>query len=252
MLSNIEKHKEVYYITKRNQSFSSTYIDTRKKEERVYSDQIVKFLPKILSNHRYYNEWKLRQKSTKRIVEYLKIKSKPLKILDLGCGNGWFSNQLSLIPNSTIFAVDVNEVELEQAARVFAKTNLSFLYADIFSSETDVLSDFDIITVNSCIQYFENLDIILSRLKSKLNKGGELHIIDSPFYTLEQLKNAKERTKAYYLKLGVPEMANYYFHHSIDDLGNYNILYNPKKSLLNKILRKKDSPFMWIQLSKSN
>ncbi len=248
MLSNIKKNKGIYYITEKQNQFSSIYIDVRKKEERVYNDDIIKQLPKVTKTHRYFIEWKLRQKSTKRIIEYLISKNKPLKVLDLGCGNGWFSNQLSLIHNSEVFAVDVNDIELKQATRVFKKPNLKFIYADIFSSETDILQGFDIITVNSCIQYFDNLEGIINLLKSKLNQDGELHILDSPFYKLSEIATAKERTKTYYQKLGVPEMINHYFHHEIESVNDFEILYRPEKSIINTFLKKKDSPFMWLKL----
>ena len=249
MLSNIKKHKGVYYITQKQDNFSSIYINVRKKEERIYIDEIVKRLPKVAKTHRYFKEWKLREKSTKRIVNYLTQKEKPLKILDLGCGNGWFSNQLLSIPNSEIFAIDVNEIELEQAARVFKKPNLTFIYTDIFFSEVSILEGFDIITINSCIQYFKNIEEILNQLKSKLKPGGELHILDSPFYQSSEIQNAKERTVAYYKNLGVPEMAENYFHHKIENLKGFDILYQPKKSIVNRIIGKKDSPFMWLKLT---
>lgn len=252
MLSNVEKHKDVYYVTKKQEEFSSTYIDVREKEERVYTDKVVKELPVIAKAHHYYKEWKLRQKSTKRIIEYLIAKNESLKILDLGCGNGWFSNQLSQIPSSEIFAVDVNALELEQAARVFKKSNLKFIYADIFSSKMDILQDFDIITVNSCFQYFENSKKTLNRLKEKLKPDGELHIVDSPFYKASEIKEAKERTRIYYENIGVPEMTNNYFHHKVECLRGFEILYQPKKNITKRILGKKDSPFMWLKWIKNS
>ncbi|MCL6294424.1 class I SAM-dependent methyltransferase [Jejuia spongiicola] len=252
MLSNIKKNKGVYYITKKQNVFSTTYIDVRKKEERVYTDEVVKLLPKITKTNRYFLEWKLRQKSTKRIIDYLISKNKPLKILDIGCGNGWFSNQLSLIKNTTIYALDINDIELEQAARVFQKSNLKFIYADIFASETDILQDFDIITVNSCIQYFENSEKTLNLLKRKLKLNGELHILDSPFYKSSEVQKAKERTEVYYKNLGVPKMINNYFHHRVESLIGFEVLYSPKKIITNKLLRKKDSPFMWLVFAKKN
>jgi len=247
---NTKSANGVYYLTEEKDSFSSCYIKVRDIEKRVYSDEIVAQLPFVNKNHHYYKEWKLRQKSTKRIVNYLSKKKMPLKILDLGCGNGWFSNQLSKIPNSEIYAVDINHIELEQAARVFQVSNLKFIYADIFSTEAEVLNNFDIVTVNSCFQYFNNAENITTTLKNKLKLGGELHILDSPFYASNEVSNAKKRTKNYYQKLGVPEMADHYFHHEIEALDNFEIMYQPKTSIINKLLKGKDSPFMWLKLLK--
>jgi ubiquinone/menaquinone biosynthesis C-methylase UbiE len=170
--------------------------------------------------------------------------------LDLGCGNGWFSNQIACISQTQIIAVDVNDDELKQAARVFQKPNLKFVYADIFSQESDDLQTFDIITVNSCIQYFDNLENILRQLKSKLSSAGELHIIDSPFYQQSDIASAKERTLAYYQSLGFPEMAEHYFHHTLTNVGAYEIMYKPNRSALNKLFRRIDTPFMWLKFDK--
>ncbi|KAA1244133.1 trans-aconitate 2-methyltransferase [Aquimarina sp. RZ0] len=248
--NSIKPDNGVYHLTEKKDVFSSLYITVRELEKRVYSDDIVMQLPLVSQHHHYYKEWQLRQKSTKRIVDYLTKKNIPLKILDLGCGNGWFSYQLSLIPNSEVYAVDVNDVELTQASRVFKQNNLQFIYADIFAQEVKVLTDFDIVTVNSCIQYFENLPTIVNRLQNLLKKGGELHIWDSPFYESVQISNAQKRTKTYYQNLGVPEMVNHYFHHSIEELKNFEVLYKYKRNLLNKILNEKDSPFCWFRYVK--
>ncbi|MBQ4821770.1 methyltransferase domain-containing protein [Aquimarina sp. MMG016] len=248
--TNIKKENGVYYLTQKRNDFSNLYIQVRDLEKRVYADQIVKQLPSVSKNHHYYDEWKLRQKSTQRIITYLKNLNRPIKILDLGCGNGWFSYQLSLIPDSEVLGVDVNDIELEQAVRVFDKPNLHFIYADIFSEGVEILEDFDIVTVNSCIQYFEDLEHILSRLKSLLKEQGELHLLDSPFYKLNEIEPARKRTITYYQKLGVPEMVNHYFHHSFNKISEFEILYKHKKSILNKILGKKDSPFMWYRFIK--
>jgi len=250
MLASIEKTKGVFYITEKHENYADSYLNVREKEERIYEDDIVALLPNVSKTHRYYQEWKLRQQSTNRILDYLKQKKKSLKILDLGCGNGWFSHHLSKVSNTEVFAVDLNAPELEQAARVFQKDNLHFLYADIFSEEAEKLNEFDIITVNSCIQYFRDLKTIVEVLKKKLVLEGELHIIDSPFYTASEIHSAKERTKTYYSNIGVPEMASHYFHHSLTSINNYELLYEPKRSILSKITRKKENPFCWVKIKK--
>ena len=170
----------------------------------------------------------------------------------MGCGNGWFSHHLSLIPNTEVHAVDLNISELQQAARIFKKEGLHFIYADIFSKEADILHSFDVITVNSCIQYFSDIQAVIEVLTSKLTDSGELHILDSPFYKETEKAGAKERTSRYYKKVGVPEMAAHYFHHSLTDLERYDVLYQPKQTVLNRMLRKRINPFSWIRITKEN
>lgn len=120
--------------------------------------------------------------------------------MDIGCGNGWFSNILSKIENSKVGGLDINPIELEQADRVFKKENLQFYYGDIFQIK-EFEKQFDAITLNACVQYFPNFKLLLDKLKSFSTPGGEIHIIDSPFYKNEEISNAKERTYKYFQAL---------------------------------------------------
>jgi len=138
---------------------------------------------------------------------------------------------------------------LEQAARVCQKENLQFIHGDIFQIGSKFYDQFDIITLNSSIQYFKNFGHVLKQLKLFLKPCGELHIIDSPFYNEHDILKAKKQTKIYYKRLGFPEMADYYYHHNISDVRDFEILYNPKQSVLKKFTREKDSPFYWLKKS---
>jgi hypothetical protein len=94
---------------------------------------------------------------------------------------------------------------------------------------------------------------MINRLFFSLKDKGEVHIIDSPVYNRNELTGAKERTARYYISIGFPKMTKYYFHHTFDELEefNYKILYNPKTPSveLKKLIGKKDSPFPWIKVT---
>ena len=85
-----------------------------------------------------------------------------------------------------------------------------------------------------------------------LRDNGEIHIIDSPFYSDSEVDNARKRTVEYYRAMGFSEMANNYFHRSWDELSEYNfeILYQPSSltSKFRKLFFIKDSPFPWIKI----
>ena len=83
-----------------------------------------------------------------------------------------------------------------------------------------------------------------------LKPGGEIHILDSHFYSLDDISEAKHRSVLYYESAGFPEMAAYYFHHNINELKNFKhqFLYRGD-SIINKLLGKND-PFSWIRISK--
>lgn len=240
------REKGICYLTEKTTSFSKMYCEVRLKENRILTDIEVKKLPYILSSNLNANEWELRQKTSERFIKFLNTKPNNLHILDIGCGNGWFSN-LMAINNNKVRGLDINSLELEQAARVFNKKNLDFWYGDLFKCHVHFKNKFDIITLNASVQYFPNLNQLISQLKLFLKSTGEIHILDSPFYTKKELLKAVERTEKYYKTLGLPEMAEYYFHHTMEVVQGFEIIYAPKKSIITTIFVKKDSPFIWLR-----
>ena len=238
----------IIYLSEKKDSFSNDYVAVRKKEGRILTDSEVKKLPETDSSNKNHQEWLLRKKSCQRILQYLKKRKENYSVLDIGCGNGWFANQMVLHEIAEVDGLDINSEELEQASRVFKKDNLKFIYADIFEASKSFIKKYDIITLNASIQYFENIEILLSTLKSFLRPNGEIHILDSPFYPPNELEAAKKRTEQYYKNVGAPSMSNYYFHHSNSTLERAIVLYSPKKGIFKKISFKKDVPFYWIKI----
>ncbi|MFT5251174.1 MAG: ubiquinone/menaquinone biosynthesis C-methylase UbiE [Flavobacteriales bacterium] len=233
--------QNVYYITPEDPNFSKYYIAVREKENRVLSDAQVRKLPYL-----DLYEWPFRVKSTERFISYVAEVNDPMKILTIGCGNGWFSNKIAEVSEKNqVVGLDVNREELEQAARVFKKKNVTFVYADIFKVSELFEAQFDMITLNGAIQYFEDFKGLMTLLNTFLKPKGEIHIIDSPFYKTSEITSAKARTKTYYTELGIPEMAAHYLHHDINLVKDFDVLYTHKRNILHKILGKKDSPFSW-------
>lgn len=231
--------------------FEKSYLSARLKEGRVFEDSQVSQLPWLPKSHRLHAEWLLRADTLKRFQKYIQKKTGVTSLLDLGCGNGWFINRLSEVrPQTNFYGLEVNTRELEQAARLFVSGNICFAYGDLFQ---DILEPcfFDIIVLNSTAQYFPDLHRLLARLFELLKPGGEIHILDSPFYNNEAERSAaRERSKDYFTKLGIAGMASQYHHHNLGWLNNqnYKVFYDPG-SLKIKMLRiagAKRSPFRWI------
>ena len=202
-------------------------------------------LPEIRKNHPHYGEWLVRKKSCQRLIHYLAAKKSRLHILEIGCGNGWLSAQLADMPRSEVIGSDINWLELQQAARVFSKKpKLKFIYGDIRSGMLQDLK-FDVIVLAASMQYFPALHEIMDCALPQLYPGGEIHILDSPFYEPSRIGAAGKRTLAYYKALGFPEMAAHYHHHCFDELKpfHYKILSNPL-SFRNRFFGK--NPFPWV------
>jgi SAM-dependent methyltransferase len=229
-----------------NREFEQLYVDLRRSESRIYSDEEVAWLPDINEDHPYKTEWDIRKSSCEKLVRYLETKSQPLKILEVGCGNGWLSYQLSQIDSSYVIGLDVNLCELQQAERVFmAISNLAFVYGDIDSACLGN-QKFDVVVFAAAIQYFNSLGEIVAKIFERLNKKGEIHIIDSHFYSVEEQDAARRRSREYFIARGFGRMEDFYFHHSLEELKvfRYYMLHNPN-SVVNRVFGTKN-PFPWI------
>lgn len=243
----------VIRISEVDKTFETLYLQVRKKEKRLYSDDEVKLLPYASKRNLHKNEWALRTKSFLRFKKYLSQKKSKLNILDLGCGNGWFTGQLAKEFHHNYFCVDVNLSELEQAARVFDNDNITFIYADI--AETALPTNtFNMIILNSTLQYFPNVSSLMKELFFISKSYVEIHIIETPFYSENEIMKARNRAQKHYLSIGHPAMASRYFHHSIDELKylRYSYLYNPDslKNKFSNFIFEKDSPFPWIVVTR--
>ena len=254
-LHSAKKENGIFLLTQPAGDFEEQYIRLRKKEGWLYSDEEVRQIPDLPnSSAEQAKIWKLRKKSAADFLNYCNEKKRPLKFLEIGCGNGWFSHKIA--ENNSGFSVvgtDINFHELKQAARVFQKNNLHFLLADIFNSPFPE-NEFDIIVFNGSIQYFPELKMIIEKAKTLLNTNGEIHILDSPFYLNEsEALAAKERTAGYYQKMDAPEMADSYSHHllkTLEDCGA-DFLYKPeKRTISERIFGNNKHPFVWAKISK--
>ncbi len=238
---------------------TAAYLTVREREGRVLTDDQVlalpRFVPASVQQQPLQREWRMREHSFSRFRKYLhrRYATKPLEILDLGCGNGWMALHLAQRPATNIWAVDVNLPELEQSARLAAAsglTNLRFVFAD-FLKNTIPEKKFDLVVLAASVQYFPDLSELHAALKRVLKPGGAVHILDSPFYqSQEQRQAAGAATRAYYAGIGVPEMADWYHHHlwqDVEKLGGK----NRNAGIIARVLQhaRRLPPFPWVILT---
>lgn len=236
----------VLYLTEPKKSFEDIYARIREKEERWLTDDIVKMLPKVPIEHPHYNEWKKRIFSLERIIKILE-NSDSIKILEVGCGNGWFANTLVEL-EFEVDAVDVGKQELEQAARCFQHESLKFICCDDLSLLEN--SAYDIIIFNASLHYFDTTKKFWKILYDKLRANGKIFIMDSKIYSENEVSSAQLRTENYFNQLNEPEAAKYYRHLTWNKLPKHQILYSPRK--IGRLLNKHQSPFPMIQINKDS
>jgi ubiquinone/menaquinone biosynthesis C-methylase UbiE len=201
--------------------FEKNYHALRAVEKRIYTSHQIARLPEIESDHVHHDEWVFRKRSSEQLMFFLEKKKKKLKILDVGCGNGWLSAKLAQIQNAEVIGIDINTVELNQAKIVFANhKNLHFILEDLNSYQS-LDGKFDIIIFAASLQYFSSLPRTLQKALSILNPFGEVHIIDTPLYKKDQISGAAKRTKEYYSATGFQKMIDFYFHHGIAELNQF-------------------------------
>lgn len=231
-----------------SKDFEEQYVGVRKKEGRIFSLEEIRQLPVVSKTNPHFKEWQYRAYSFGQFKHYFQQKQ-PKRVLDLACGNGWMMYQLNQSITQFV-GVEINALELQQAQTLLTDhSNIQLILGDVFALSFD--QTFDLIYISAAIQYFANLADILQKLLSLLTPHGEIHIFDSPFYANPSAaKQAAKRSQTYYTQIGHPEMADYYHHHTITDLADYNyqILHQPKQ-WQHRIRRKlgfASNPFPWL------
>lgn len=234
----------VHILSPISLQFEELYLRVLRKENRIYSDAEIKELPNTFFYNLHRQEWELRAKSIARLLKYLSKNQSPSRILDLGCGNGWLSDRLARMEQFEVWAMDINLFELQQASRVFSRSNLHFCYGDLFE-EIFPTDHFDCIILSQSIEYFPDLAQLLNRCRYFMKSGGEIHIIESPLYQEKELEQARTNSHRHFENIGVPEMSAVYFHHPKAALApfDYQFLYRSRK-----LFGPKDSPYPWIKI----
>jgi len=225
------------------------YLRVREKEGRLYPDDLVRHLPAVPPDHPLFTEWQARAASCNRLTTYLARFRNHITLLELGCGNGWLANRIAKTTNASVVGMDLNARELRQARRLFShRRDLSWIITDIAFAPFEERV-FDVVVIASAIQYFADLPALFKLLIPCLREQGEIHILDSPLYSAQELPAARERSRQYYAGLGFPEMAAHYHHHSADTVAAHNAawLYVPG-GWQPQAAKTNDSPFPWVRL----
>lgn len=108
------------------------------------------------------------------IFEYLDIKSGD-KVLDCGCGDGFYTMILSELYNCEITAMDYNQKLIDSAKKTVRNLEkVKFVIGDITKGLPFEDESFDKIIFTEVLEHLDNENQALTELKRVLKKGGKL------------------------------------------------------------------------------
>ena len=105
------------------------------------------------------------------ILKSFKKKLKSIEILDIGCGGGILCEPLSRL-GASVTGIDENKKAIEVARAHAKKKNRKIKYFCGKISDLPVSKKFDIVTCMEVVEHVDNLESIISEVKSKLKPNG--------------------------------------------------------------------------------
>lgn len=97
------------------------------------------------------------------------------KILDIGCGTGWFAAAVASQYGAEVLAIDASEYAVNEARRRYGSTsNLDFQVCDALLIEYE--EAFDKVSCLDVLEHFsyEDAQILLKKIHTALREGGSL------------------------------------------------------------------------------
>ena len=181
--------------------FALEYARSRADEGRGYSSEVLLQLPYLKSGP-HARQWAVRARTfdafMAKILRPAAAQSRqPLKVLDLGAGNGWLSYRVALEGHCAI-ALDIrgDDVDGLGAAGPFLEraASMQCIVAPFDAIPLDSRSA-DITLFNASLHYATDLPRLLGEAQRVTRPGGQIAILDSPFYRRAQDGEAMVREK---------------------------------------------------------
>jgi SAM-dependent methyltransferase len=170
--------------------FRRKYAEHRAQEGRGYSGAELLSLPYLASGP-LAQQWAVRARTfdalVGRVVDPIaRSTQRPLRILDLGAGNGWLCHRLAQLGHDCA-AVDIREDSIDGlgAAAEFLDEVRFECFAASFDSLPMADSFADLTVFNAALHYSTSLEGTLAEAVRVTRRGGVIAILDSPFYARE-------------------------------------------------------------------
>jgi len=123
----------------------------------------------------YANFSSQQQKWARELIVKLNLK-KNENVLDIGCGDGKVTAEISLmVPNGSVVGIDNSESMIELAAKNYSKEkypNLSFQLCD--AKEIDFNIQFEVVFSNAALHWADDHHEVLKGIYKSLKQGGRV------------------------------------------------------------------------------
>ena len=191
--------------------FIADYEAIRRSEERgSTSANYYRALPFKDLSGRYLSDWTIRTRSFNVLVKNVLTRfqnplERSLKILDLGAGNCWLSNRLS-VQGDRVIAIDllVNE---QDGLGAWKHYEHGFIPVQAEFSQLPIMDRFaDAVIFNASFHYSEDYAKTLNEALRALSAKGLIVIMDSPVYRHRDSgeKMVREREAQFTRQYGFP------------------------------------------------
>jgi SAM-dependent methyltransferase len=164
-------------------------------------------LPQVSRGDPQHAVWRIRQESFRHLYRRVltRLGRRPLRVLDLGAGNGWLSHRLTLLGNICVAVDWLDDPDDGLGAALHYPTTFTRLQAD-FDQLPMVGGQFDVVIFNASLHYSANPSSTLRSASKALVNGGTLVVMDSPVFVREAdgRRMLAERQQTFAERIGGP------------------------------------------------
>jgi SAM-dependent methyltransferase len=173
--------------------FRSAYATHRASEGRRLDRAQLLAMPYLTSGPQT-RQWAVRARTFDAFVRHVMTPcaaqlTRPLRLLDLGAGNGWLCHRAALAGcEATALDLRDDDVDGLGAARGYLEASPAHFERIVGSFDALPLAPghYDVVVFNASLHYATDLSNVLREARRAARPGGRLVILDSPFYGQDQ------------------------------------------------------------------